>query len=707
MVTLTADPWVEEADGLLRFPRRWLWPRRLLAVARAVGRVRPDVVYAVGMHEAAALGARLAGCPLVARIPGDHAWERARRLGLTRLSFDEFQHARGGGLRVRAMRRLRSWAAGQASVLVVPSHYLEAAVRRWAPGVCVEVVPVGIEVPQQRGRPELPSGALRVAWVGRLVALKRLDALLKAVAAAPGVELVVIGDGPERGRLADQVRRLALDARVHFRGSLERSAVFAELAAAHALALVSEHEGLPHVAVEALAAGVPVIAPDTPWAREIITDGETGILVREPGPSGFAAALARLRDDANWRATLARGAAARAEEWSLTRAANRLEGILLDAYRRPAAVLVGRGGFEPPASVPAKFAILARHLDATVVSVRPRQVLPALPVRTVTFPRSPRVVASVLFYSAAPVVAVALAAWRRGVVVCQSPYEAAGARLARGVLPRRVRPRMVVEVHGDWRTATRLYGSRWRRLLAPGADRLAAWALRGADRVRAVSAFLETVIRQAGYGGEVDRYVAFSDFAEFLGTPPVPLPERPVALFAAVLEPDKAPEVLLDAWAAVTVRMPQARLVVAGRGPMEPALRARAGSLGLDGAVEFAGHLPRDVLRRRMDAATCLVLPSRSEGLPRVVIEALARGRPVVGTAAGGIPELVQDGITGRLVPVDDASALAAALLDVLTHPERAAAMGAEGRRRVEAMDPAREFEAGIARLAGWAREAP
>ena len=84
------------------------------------------------------------------------------------------------------------------------------------------------------------------------------------------------------------------------------------------------------------------------------------------------------------------------------------------------------------------------------------------------------------------------------------------------LLPRRWRPRVVVEVHGDWHTALRLYGGGGRRLFAPLGDRAASWALVRANRVRVVSEWLSELVRQTGYDGEIDRFPAFGNVTPFL-----------------------------------------------------------------------------------------------------------------------------------------------------------------------------------------------
>jgi glycosyltransferase involved in cell wall biosynthesis len=116
-------------------------------------------------------------------------------------------------------------------------------------------------------------------------------------------------------------------------------------------------------------------------------------------------------------------------------------------------------------------------------------------------------------------------------------------------------------------------------------------------------------------------------------------------------------------------------------GGYEAELRAEAGRRGVSERVVFAGQ--RDDVPGLIAGCDVLCLPSSVEGLPLVVLEAMAQSRPVVATAVGGTPELVLDGETGLLVPPGDAGALARALGTVLRDPELARRLGEAGRRRV------------------------
>jgi colanic acid/amylovoran biosynthesis glycosyltransferase len=126
-------------------------------------------------------------------------------------------------------------------------------------------------------------------------------------------------------------------------------------------------------------------------------------------------------------------------------------------------------------------------------------------------------------------------------------------------------------------------------------------------------------------------------------------------------------------------------IVLVGDGPMRPEVEAEIHRARLEGKVTITGWVDGDRVKREIAGARALVLPSISENLPVVIMEAMALGRPVISTYVAGIPELVRPGETGWLVPASDVEALAAALREALSAPiEQIAAMGAAGRKRVE-----------------------
>jgi glycosyltransferase involved in cell wall biosynthesis len=233
--------------------------------------------------------------------------------------------------------------------------------------------------------------------------------------------------------------------------------------------------------------------------------------------------------------------------------------------------------------------------------------------------------------------------------------------------------RVILDVHGDWRSSTRLYGSPARRLLNPIADRIALSALHGADAVRTISDYTSGLVRS--YGVEPAAvFPAFMDLEPFLGQT-APLPDAPRALFVGVLEHYKGIEELAEAWRIVTGRVPDATLQLVGRGTRREVVERLVAEL--PGRTEWTEVLPTEGVARALDAATVLVLPSRSEGMGRVLVEAFCRGRAVVASRVGGIVDLVRDGENGLLVPPRDPQALADAVSRVLADRDLAALLGA------------------------------
>jgi glycosyltransferase involved in cell wall biosynthesis len=245
----------------------------------------------------------------------------------------------------------------------------------------------------------------------------------------------------------------------------------------------------------------------------------------------------------------------------------------------------------------------------------------------------------------------------------------------------RSQAKVVLDLHGDWRAATRLYGSPHRRMLAPLGDLLARRAVRRADGVRTISGYTSGLARGEGVEPTAE-FPAFMDLEPFTSSSPAPLPAEPTALFVGVLERYKAVDVLAAAWPLVLARLPAARLRLVGAGTMTDVVESLVERF--PESISWARSVPSDAVAAELDAASLLVLPSRSEGLGRVVVESFCRGRGVVGSRVGGIPDLVADGETGVLVPPDDAAALADGLACALGDDGLAARLGGAARIAIE-----------------------
>jgi glycosyltransferase involved in cell wall biosynthesis len=334
----------ERAPTPERYPVRWS-SRRLprgirhvastLAIFRAARRA--DVTYATGMIVRSSLATAAARVPLVAKLTSDPSFERAVRYGLYVGDLGVFQEQRG--FRLGVLRRIRNVALRHVAHFVVPSAALRELAYGW--GISAEqitllpnpvAVPEGLaERAELRRRHGLEGRTL--VFAGRLVPQKRVDVALEALAQAEDVTLLIAGDGPDEAELRQRVDDLGLDGRARFLGPQPREAVFELLRAADGAVLSSSWENFPHVAVEALAVGTPVVATAVGGVSEIVRDGENGLLVPPDDPPALAAAIRRYFDDSALREQLRGEAAASVGAFAPERVYEQLEAILMRAAR--------------------------------------------------------------------------------------------------------------------------------------------------------------------------------------------------------------------------------------------------------------------------------------------------------------------------------------------------------------------------------------
>jgi glycosyltransferase involved in cell wall biosynthesis len=272
----------------------------------------------------------------------------------------------------------------------------------------------------------------------------------------------------------------------------------------------------------------------------------------------------------------------------------------------------------------------------------------------------------VYFASLPAIVGLELRRFKPDVIVATGPYEAFMLLPAWKVM--RPRAKLLIELHGDWRTASRLYGSPLRRLYGRLSDQAAEFALRHASGVRALSEFTESLTLEVTGRSPLSLFPGYIDLESFSREPRRPLPDRPSIAWIGVLQRSKNPRLVADAWRQVAARTTEGRLVVVGQGPEQSIVDKLVRDVPTR-TMSLSSLTPPQIARL-LDDSTALVVSSDSEGLPRVIMEAFTRGRPVVATAVGGVPDVVTTGRNGILVPRGDARQLADAIIRVLNDRE-------------------------------------
>jgi glycosyltransferase involved in cell wall biosynthesis len=223
---------------------------------------------------------------------------------------------------------------------------------------------------------------------------------------------------------------------------------------------------------------------------------------------------------------------------------------------------------------------------------------------------------------------------------------------------------------------------------------------------RGIPAFVagsELVDRYAAEGGRVyDLYPALTRQFPLASEPRAQLRgSRPRLVTVARLSGEKGVDDVIRSVAVLARGGMDVELDVVGDGSQRPELEALASELGLSDQVHFAGFVPQGPeLISHLDQADLFVLGSRSEGLPHSLVEAMARGLPVVATAIGGIPAFLSDG-GGATVPVGDPAALGGAVREVLSDRARWTELSAQALQVAQRMHPGAQLEALTAYLQG------
>ncbi len=241
------------------------------------------------------------------------------------------------------------------------------------------------------------------------------------------------------------------------------------------------------------------------------------------------------------------------------------------------------------------------------------------------------------------------------------------------ILKKALKKELIVEIHGDWLEGPFLSKKRKlafiQRRIVPF---LAKLSLKNADKIRAVAGYLLDEAKKIAANKRYFIFPTFTDMDIFLN-------ERDIRfdnfiLFVGHLQKVKGVDYLIEAFGKIKADFPEFRLVLIGQGTEK---------LNIGDDIELKGRLSLEQTRAIMKDCYCLVLPSLSEGLPRVLMEAQALGKPVIGSNVGGIPELIEDGKNGFLFRAGDSDELAEKLKILLGDKNLSIEMGRRGREFV------------------------
>lgn len=543
--------------------------------------------------------------------------------------------------------------------------------------------------------PHSPPSILFVGTLTKATRYKGLATLLHAIGILRSrgvpVALEIVGDGEDLRRYQEMARHLGIDPHVTFSGMLRGERLVDAYRRNAVVAVPSIVDNFPTVVVEAMACGRPVVASDVGALRDLVIDGQTGFVVPAADPGALADRLADIvrRDDvASWMGREGRRLVSSEAtiESQARRTLNVLERVLHRRNPRTLRVAVVAPHYPPRIGGLEKYAqkvVQALHdsprHDVVVLSTNESRRTVVESQDGITVVRLPTLLklSNSPLHPCWPILLRRL--FRRlsiDVIHAHAPVPGLAdvAAFVAGTRP------VVLTYH----SGSLLKGVRWIDPLLSLYEK--RWLPRVFNQCAALGA-----VSPVSKCYETGRAVLLPPGVDVTTFSPAPDHQRRDSTVLYVGRIDrtwqlKGLDVLFQSMALLRSEVPEVRLNMVGAGDAVPLLQRLARQLGIDDIVRWNGVLHDQALAEEYRRAGVVVLPSTAdcESFGMVLIEAMACGRPVVGSNVGGIPFVIRPKIEGLLVPPGEPKALADACRSILLNPGLAENMGTQGRRIAE-----------------------
>lgn len=574
----------------------------------------------------------------------------------------------------------------RADYLAAESTYLFDLARKYGYTGEAGVVPNGVDITQftKHGARNTTDKKI-IITTSRLVQKNGIDILIRAIAEVkkfiPDIRCHIVGDGPEKQRLAESVQRLGLEKNIIFFGNVPYEDVPKYLHEADVFVRPSRSEGMGNSFVEALAAGLPIVGTRAGGIPDIIEDGNTGLFTAVDDPNDLSEKIIRLlRDETLRRAIVENGRKMVEERFTWDGIAKKYQEIFYEVQpRQCCSVLIA----SPDSGGPATYvALLERELPQRGIRVTVAHFRDVL--------HFPKVVRHFFYF-------LRIIKRGRGVdsIFAQDPVSTG---LPAFVAATVLRKRFILKVVGDYaweqycqRSVASLefsifnfqfpmleeFQKKKSDFITELRRKIQQYVARSAEVVIVPSNYLKGIVSQWGVSKEKiqviynssdvsDSEILKEEAREKLGL------SGTVLVSAGRLVPWKGFEMLIDMMPEVVQRIPDAQLVIIGSGPLRTVLESRIADhkSWVQEKILLAGALPHEKTMEYMRAADMFVLNTGYEGLSHAILEAMAVGTPVITTNIGGNPELITNGENGLLVPYNNREALQKAIQLLYTHKE-------------------------------------
>ena len=646
------------------------------------------------------LAAKIFRKKIILKIVGDYAWEQGVQRWRVKELLDDFIKKSYGGW-VWFFKLVERWVADHAADIIVPSEYLKRVVIRWGVDAEKIVVIPNAHVssfdknPEVRGKSDHPiilSAGRLTPWKGMRELIEIMPGIREKI---PNAELWIVGDGPEQGRLQDQIKGSGLEESVKLLGKKSHLELGELLGKSEIFALNTGYEGFSHIILEAMAAGLPIITTLVGGNPELVRDGIDGFLVSFQDNASLLDKIILLLQDQALREGLGRNAMERAKEFSL----DRMLTATADFLQSPRVLMIStdknilRQNSEAHDRM-RLYAGIFRKLEIVVTGSGPVIGEGNLNIYPTGFKSA--LLGRVGLYKT---VSSLCRKRRPDILSVQSPDEIG---LIAYFAARRFHIPFQLQIHTDifspwYRSAGRKEWIRYHiaRFLIPRADCIRVVSERIRRSVDQVLLQTKSPTRRGRLSLQqrITVLPIYTDVSKFINATPDPSTGerfrsykfRMIAI-GRFMEKEKNFSMLIEMMRDFVKICPDALLVLVGDGQDMKNYELRIKNYGLEENVILESW--RNDLPSFLKSFDLFLLSSNYEGWGRVVIEAMAAGLPVVMTDVGLAGEVVKDGENGIVAPVADQEVIRKACVRLYQDPDLRIRLGRTGQAAARSICP-------------------
>jgi len=295
-----------------------------------------DLIFANGIFLEPVVGNLILNKPLIHKFVGDYAWEKAQSMKWTEDTFEEFQKKKHS-FHIEAMKKIRTFCAKRSQRIIVPSNFLKSVVEQW--GISTEKINVvynaAEEIPESSTDSSLPLATrYKLIYAGRLVKWKNVDKLIELIAEMQDTGLIIAGEGEEKSSLMNLAKKLKVQDKIYFAGYKPKTELYALMKKSDLFILFSNYEGFPHILLEAMSTGVPVISTDAGGTGEIMQDGINYLRVEKNNSVLLREAVGKVLSNKSLYTSLIEGGKKTAAALSVNKMINETEALFVETINQ-------------------------------------------------------------------------------------------------------------------------------------------------------------------------------------------------------------------------------------------------------------------------------------------------------------------------------------------------------------------------------------